>query len=150
MIPKRYHRRAFAEKVVSKRYRFFCDWVSRGPQPYGPGAGRQRLRGMQGKGPCSGSRGEAPWVGCRVTTPARDARGRPLLGVQGRSVLGRVQGDNACAGCKGKTLAGNPKGSARGPVKCRASTLCTGYYLSKLRCPGNEFHLGKSENKSTT
>ena len=32
-------------------------------------------------------------------------------------------------------------------MKCRASTLCTGYYLSKLRWPGNEFYLGKSENK---
>jgi len=44
----------------------------------GLGAGQQRLRGMQGKGPCSGSRGEAPWVGCRVTTPAGSAEGSAL------------------------------------------------------------------------
>ena len=55
------------------------------------GTGRERLRGMQGEVPCPESRGQ--------------------------SARGRVQGDSACARCKGKTLAGNPKGCARGPVE---------------------------------
>lgn len=36
-----------------------------------PGAGWQRLRGMQGEAPCPVSRGGALWAGCRVTTPAQ-------------------------------------------------------------------------------
>ena len=54
----------------------------------GAGAGWQRLRGCKGR-PCPESRGGAFWGGCRVAAPA------------------------GCA--EGSALAGNPKGSARGP-----------------------------------
>ena len=87
--------------MISVRYRFLLETIkryqgditcgeSRG-KPSGPGAGRQRQRGMQGEDPCRECRGQRPfpesrggalWVGCRVTTPARDARGRPLPGIQ--------------------------------------------------------------------
>ena len=50
-----------------------------------------------------------------------------MPGVQRRSALGRVQGDSACAECKGKALAGNPKGSARGPVE--VSSIDTLYWV---------------------
>ena len=99
-----------------------------------PGAGRQRLRGCKGR-PCRESKGQRPWTGCRVITPAQ-LQGKALPGVQGRSTLDRVQGGNACADAR-EGLARSPEAERSGPVKCRkrsgpeGSTLCTGYYPSK-------------------
>lgn len=39
-----------------------------------------------------------------MAAPARDARGSPLPGVQRRSALGRVQGDNACSESRGEAF----------------------------------------------
>ena len=67
---------------------FSCGRKSRWLKPFGPGAGRQRLPGVQRA---------APWPGIQRAVP-----------------VGRVQGGNACADAR-EDLAGNPKGSARGP-----------------------------------
>lgn len=74
------------------------------------------------------------WVQDRV--PAQGAGARPMPGIQRAAPVDRVQGDNACAGCKGKSLALRPEAARSGPVKCRVSTLCTGYYLSKTQVAG--------------
>ena len=97
--------------------------------------GDSACRVCRGQRPCRESKGQRPWVGCRVTTPAR-MQGEALPGVQGRSVLGRVQGGSACADAR-EGLARSPEAERSGPVKCRkrsgpkGSTLCTGYYPSK-------------------
>ena len=39
-----------------------------------------------------------------MAAPAQDARGSPLPGVQRRSALGRVQGDNACSESRGEAF----------------------------------------------
>ena len=57
-----------------------------------PGAGRQRPRRMQGQDPCSGSRDEVLWGGCRVTTPAR-MQGKTLPG--GGALRSESRGETA-------------------------------------------------------
>ncbi len=90
---------------------------------------------------CRESRGwQALWAGCRAAAPVGNPKGsargpdagrQRLPGIQRAAPVGRVQGGSACAGCKGKPLARSPEAERSGPVKCRVSTLCTGYYLSK-------------------
>ena len=72
---------------------------------------------VQGGSACRESKGQRPWAWCRAAAPARDARERPLLWVQGRSAMGRVQGDNACAVAR-QDLALSPEAARSGPVKC--------------------------------
>lgn len=55
------------------------------------------------------------WVQDRV--PAQGAGARPLLWVQGRSTLSRVQDDSACAVAR-QDLARSPEAARSGPVKC--------------------------------
>ena len=84
---------------------------SRGPKPFGPGAGWQRLRGCKGR-PCPESRGGAFWAGGRVAAPAGCAEGSALARVQRQSLW------------PSEVLkAQRPQGG---------STLRTGYYLPKI------------------
>ena len=83
---------------------------SGGPKPFGPGAGWQRLPGVQ--------------------------RAAPLPGIKRAAPVGRGRGGSACADAR-EGLARSPEAERSGPVKCRkrsgpeGSTLCTGYYPSK-------------------
>ena len=67
---------------------FSCGRESEGPKPFGSGAGRQRLPGVQ--------------------------RAAPLPGIKRAAPVGRGRGGSACADAR-EGLTRNPKGSARGP-----------------------------------
>lgn len=58
----------------------------------------------QSRKPCRQKHGFLLCAGCRAAAPAQDARGSPLPGVQRRSALGRVQGDNACSESRGEAF----------------------------------------------
>lgn len=65
--------------------------------------GRSPMGLVQGGSACRESKGQRPWIGCRVITPARDARERLCSGSRGEAPWG---------GCRVTTPAGSAEGSA--------------------------------------